>query len=137
MKKAECKIMKILLSLSFLLLIGCTKHQDRESPPEPVYSSAPALGAAPQFNVNTPEGYTKTVFHGKMPSDGVVQIPANSDMLVDVFIKFPTINQWFIISDRYSSGYWYQIDKTSGIVHYQGNYLSGKEYCVYQYLPIE
>ncbi len=132
--------MRKMFLVLFPLLVGCQgvnrliDGKEGAPPPAPkVIVSGPAVGDTPDFNVPTPAGYTKTVFHGAMPLPGLVHVTAAPDSLVDVFIKEQSIGQWFLVGHKFSEAFWYTFDPTEGTVQYHGQHLEGKEFCVYQY----
>lgn len=135
--------MKNLLFLSLLVsFVGCQKFNrlidgPKDAPPKPMkaISSIPAIGEAPDFNLQTPAGYTRLVFHGELVGP-IVKVNADVNSLVQVFIKERSIGQWFRINDEYSDAFWFTFDPVAGTITYHGKNLGQKEFCVYQYVKV-
>lgn len=92
-------------------------------------------GAAPEFNIPTPAGFSRSVFFGAMPASHEVQILDAPNSTVFVFIHDLAAKTWFKLGTGYSGAFYYERPADGQIV-YRGTWLAGKEYCVYQYVPI-
>lgn len=132
------------LFLGVLLLLGGCRGIDRltgggseahQPDPALIGGPKPIDDTAPEFNVVTPEGYDRVVFHGKLPMDGIVKVQANDKSFADVFMKQVYVGQWFRLYDGYSEAFYFSMDKAAGTVTYHGAHLENIEYCVYQYIP--
>lgn len=101
-----------------------------------ILSTMPEATQAPNFNISIPDGYTRKVYYGSLvASKPTVTIQRNSTM-IQVFIKEISINRWFKLGNMYSQAFWYTYDKNTGVVTYHGTNLGWKEYCLYEYTPI-
>lgn len=137
----QSPIMQLVLICFLAISTSACNSVDRlingreEKKPEPVqvWSSIPDLGDAPEFGLPIPAGTTRTVFHGRMPTDGIVLVNASPGSTVQVFMKDLSVNRWFRLYTSYSDAFYYTYDAVTGQVRYIGKHLSAKDYCVYQY----
>lgn len=95
-----------------------------------IITSTPALGKAPEFNIATPEGYSRTVYHDLY--SGPITISGDQNSGVLVFLK--DAGFWFQLGPQYSGAYYYERPKRDQIV-IKGK-AGGHEYCLYVYNPI-
>ncbi len=133
--------------LKLLLLVGCglvlsgcnglnrlLGQPDESSPVEEVLvgGGGTILGEIPEFNIPTPEGFNKVVYHGILNVREVAVNPS-TQTVVQVFIK--DVGQWFVLKPQPSGAFWYS-RPSSAIVRYEGTRVVGKEYCIYEYVPL-
>jgi len=135
---------KILMIVSILSLGACNNLErllngkdDESIPVSEVFGGTDPIDQAPNFGIETPEGYTREDYFGNLPIDGQIQITPMAGEVLRVFIKEKSINQWFIVPPTYSSAFWYVYDPKTGFVQYQGKHLENKGFAIYQYIPIQ
>lgn len=140
--------MKTKLAIFILVAIfttGCGKSLDRllghdEDRPQyvPSISSVPDISAtAPDFGIEIPAGYSRVVFHGKLPMTGLVTVTANPGAKVQVFMKqLDIFDTYFYLGTVDIGAFYYEFDPNTGRVVYHGIHLENIEYCVYEYLPL-
>ena len=109
---------------------------DVKAPFVPAVGGATEIGPVPNFDVPTPSGFSRTVFHDRMPADGRVSITVSAQSSVAVFLKDFSGN-WFMLQDKQIPAYWYSYDATTGVVEYKCKDLSWmKEFCIYEYTAV-
>lgn len=131
--------MKNLLFLLLLSpLVGCNSMnkllgntESSEPKPVEIITSMPQVGDAPEFNIQTPEGYTRIIHHGELVGN-TVTLQSNPNTLVHVFMKDRSIGQWFMLNDEFSNAFYYSYAPYQ--VTYHGANLNWKEYAIYQYV---
>ena len=130
------KTIQILIVGIGLTAVGCNsrllnKEKPAESNPQTVivgngYESA---GACPELSTEVPAGFTLTAHYGTLQSKPVT---LKSDIST-TWVLIRDVGTWFRIGTRYSGAYYYERSGTE--IKYQGQWLSGKEYCVYEFIP--
>lgn len=138
--------LKIVAIVFFGLFLGGCRGLSRiidgpESPdiadPALISGQKDALGAAPIFPSSQPTGTTKTVYYDYMPSNFKVDVAADPNSTVDVFVK-DFSGFWFRLNTTNHSGYIYKFNAGAGVVEYtslnpQLDLSLMKVYCIYQY----
>lgn len=102
---------------------------------ESIGGSGP-LGDAPNFNVPTPDGTERVVYHGRLPSTNLIQMTGDTVALRVFIFEGGQVNHWFqIAGHEVQGGYYFQFDQQSNQVQFYGTWINNKEYCIYQYVP--
>ena len=124
------------ISVFFLMvgLSGCNLIHKQTDPikESPIISSKPQSGSAPNFNITTPSGFTKTVEYGVLPTGGALQLHLDAPVTAMVFIR--DAGFWFHLGNFPSGAYWYERTSGGDIV-YHGTNLAHQEYCLYLFTP--
>ena len=120
--------------LSCLLLVGCAKHKDEPRPLNQVIIGGGQVSQeTPDFGVETPYGYSRLTYHGVLDSTANVNIQPDSNKTLMVYIKHNGF--WFKLGHLYSGAFYYQDNGDS--IHYVGTWTDGKEYCIYEFIPVD
>lgn len=128
---------RVVLIAVLPLLVGCESlkkltNGPEGTPPPPVetWTSAPAVGEAPSFNIALASGAVRTVYHGRLAAGNQVTVAAVPHQILHVFVKDAA--GWFKIKSFESGAYWFTFTAGATVVQYHGQWVGGLEYCIYQ-----
>lgn len=126
---------KALFLLIPFTFIGChsrllgSQSQDKQPDPQTFTSAFPTAGSCPE--IQAPTGFSSTHIYGILHNS--YNVPINNDSTSTLFVLLRDAGTWFKLGTSVSGAYWYQ--RSPVAVTYQGPYLEGKEYCIYEFVP--